>query len=192
MEKVCTYNEAEAIKLLIAGDARGLNAIYEHYAFAVARVGFRYLRSAELAEDLVQEVFSAVWVNREKFANVEFFQRYLFTMCRNHAIQHLKTYRRKELGMRDYVITKLKDEHAVENHVLDEECLVQMQKAVDNLPQSHKKVYKLVTEEGLSHREVAIQLDCSVQTVSNSMALVYKSIKQQLGQIIIILTSVLY
>jgi RNA polymerase sigma-70 factor (ECF subfamily) len=182
MSQPCNYNEVEAVKLLVSGNEKGFQQIYDRYALNVFRVGMKYLRSTELAEDLVQEVFSALWVQRDQFEKVEFFQRYLFTMCRNIAFRHLKTIVNRELGEKEYTKLKRYDDNNVEYHLLGKECVTIMQHAVKKLPVTHRRVYELVTNEGLSHRAVAEQLNVSVQTVSNSMALALKSIKQHLTQ----------
>jgi RNA polymerase sigma-70 factor (ECF subfamily) len=187
MDKV--YNEKEAIRLLAAGNVTGFQQIYERYAFAVARVGFRFFRSAELTEDLVQDVFTSVWINREKFANVESVEAYLVRMCTNKAKDHLRAYSIRKLGEIEYASTKRYDRNTVEDHVLDKECLALMQKALDKLPATQKQVYELVTSEGLTHKEVAAQLGCSEKTVSNSMTLTLQSVKTSLGQLIAILIS---
>lgn len=186
-EQSTTYNEAEAVKLLVEGRPEGYEQIYARYAYSVARIGFRFLRSKELTEDLVQEVFSSVWINRERFANVEFLERYLHSMCTNKAITYLKTVKVRQVGEREYARIKLTSENNTEGALLEKECHAQMQSAIDKLPITPKRVYELVTNKGLTHKEVADQLNISEQTVSNSMAIVIKTVKQHLGHLVTIL-----
>lgn len=185
MSQPSKYNEVEALKLLVSGNEKGFQQIYDRYAGNVFRVGMKYLRSTELSEDLVQEVFSSVWLQREQFERVEFFQRYLFTMCRNIAYRLLKTIATRELGEQEFTKLKRYDDNNVEYHLLGNECVTIMQNAVQKLPITHRRVYELVTNEGLSHKAVAEQLNVSMQTVSNSMVLALKSIKQHLTQNIV-------
>lgn len=182
MAQPFSYNEVEAVKLLVEGRPEGFHQIYDRYVFAVTRVGFRFLQSTELTEDLVQEVFSRLWVHREKFATVESVEKYLITMCRNRAIDHLKASLIRKLGEGEYAQTRLTSENNAERNILDKECLVVMQKAVDGLPATQKRVFELVTNEGLSHKEVACLLNISEQTVANLMAKVFKTTKENLGQ----------
>jgi RNA polymerase sigma-70 factor (family 1) len=175
------YNEAEALALLAAGDEKGFQQIYDRYALNVARIGYKYLQSAALAEDLVQEVFSAVWVQREQFTRVEYFQRYLFTMCKNIALQHLKKIAKEELLNKTYASLKSQTtENNIDDYLLDQAYPALMQKAVEQLPATHKRVFELVTIDGLSHKAIAEQLNLSPQTVSNSMTLAIKSIRSHL------------
>jgi RNA polymerase sigma-70 factor (ECF subfamily) len=183
------YNEKEAIRLLVSGNLEGFQAIYKRYASAVERVGFKFFRSTESAEDLLQEVFTAVWINREKFALVESLEPYLITMCTNKAKSNLKAFARRKLRESEYANNKHYVENSVEDHLLGEECRALLEKAVERFPATQKRVYELVTNEGATHKEVAAQLNCTEKTVKNLMTLSLQSVKGSLGELIVVLVS---
>jgi RNA polymerase sigma factor (sigma-70 family) len=57
----------------------------------------------------------------------------------------------------------------------------QIDKAVEELPEKRKKIYKLSRAEGLSHKEIADQLNISVKTVENQINLALKHLRDRLG-----------
>ena len=57
------------IAAVVAGDSNALEQLYDRYGSVVYRVALRMLKSPELAEDIVQEVFWRVWRRSASFAN---------------------------------------------------------------------------------------------------------------------------
>jgi hypothetical protein len=72
------------------GSEPAFRRIYDHYAPAIYRVSVRNLQSEQLAADLVQEVFSALWLKKAKFTEPEAVRLFLFTMAKNTAVKYLK------------------------------------------------------------------------------------------------------
>ena len=82
-EAVCikSGNEinCDLVHAFSVGSEPAFRNIYDHYAPAIYRVSFRYLRSRQLAEDLVSEVFTTLWQRRAKFSEPEEIRLFLFT-----------------------------------------------------------------------------------------------------------------
>ena len=57
-------------------------------------------------------------------------------------------------------------------HILNE--------TVESLPQRCKQIYCLSRQEGLSHKEIAVQLGISVKTVENQLTIALHKIKKKL------------
>jgi RNA polymerase sigma-70 factor (family 1) len=182
------YNEDESIRLLAAGNVTGFQQIYKRYAYAIERFAFKFLKSSELSEDCVQEVFSSVWINREKFTTVKSLESYLYGMCANKAKDFLKAYNIRKLNENEYARTQRVAGNNVMDHLLDEECRALMQKAIDRLPATQRQVFELVTKEGLSHNEIAKNLGYSIKTVNNSMTAALHNVKTELGSLITLIS----
>src|ERR1700754_2004479 len=71
------------------GSEPAFRAIYDYYAPAIYRVALRYFQSGQLAEDLVSEVFAALWQRRSKFSDWEEVKLFLFTSSKNIAVKYL-------------------------------------------------------------------------------------------------------
>ena len=54
-------------RVAASGDERAISELYDRYAGLVYGAGVRYLRDRALAEDLVQDVFTAVWRSAASF-----------------------------------------------------------------------------------------------------------------------------
>lgn len=77
------------------GSCLAFRCIYDRYAPAIYRVSCRYFQSEQLAEELVSEVFAALWLKRAKFTESEEIRFFLFTNARSVAMTYLENGKKK-------------------------------------------------------------------------------------------------
>jgi RNA polymerase sigma-70 factor (ECF subfamily) len=58
----------------------------------------------------------------------------------------------------------------------------EINKAVDELPEKRKQIYRLSREKGFTHKEIAEQMGVKPKTVENQINLALKHIKTRLGK----------
>jgi RNA polymerase sigma-70 factor (family 1) len=166
------FDEAKALLLLKQGSEIAFKAIYDHYAPGIYRVANRYFQSGEMAEDLVQEIFSTLWLKRAEFSEVQHFRFYLFTMARNLALKYLKKMAKDALINQEFTDRLSLTDDGTE---LYEERLRQ---AVEQLPPQQRQVFNLAKVNGLSHEDIALKLKLSPSTVNNHLVAALKFIRQ--------------
>jgi len=71
------HNEKELLFLTSHGDERAFTTLFEHYADNVFGVAMAYTKSTETAEEVVQDVFLKIWLNRENLGSIIRFERRL-------------------------------------------------------------------------------------------------------------------
>ncbi|MBN2211057.1 MAG: RNA polymerase sigma factor [Sedimentisphaerales bacterium] len=86
---------------LAAGDAAAFDELIAQYAPQTARLSQRLLNwRADLAEDVVQDVFMAVWTHRRKFRGdcslATWITRITVNQCRSYRRRHLLAFRRQK------------------------------------------------------------------------------------------------
>ena len=146
------------------------------YAFAVG-----YLKVADDAQELVQEVFVKVWENREMLDESRSFNSYLFTISKNTILNYFRK-RANEQSYIDYIkqntyLTYNKAEEELEY----EELLKNANNVIEQLSHRQKEIYRLSREKGLSNEEIARKLHISKKTVENQVSLAMKFLREQLG-----------
>lgn len=80
---------SELIHAFSRGSEPAFRGIYDHYAPAIYRVSLRYFQSGQLAEDLVSEVFTALWYRRSTFFEPAEVKLFLFTKAKSIALKYL-------------------------------------------------------------------------------------------------------
>jgi DNA-directed RNA polymerase specialized sigma24 family protein len=72
------------------GDQIAFTQLFDAYHHALGAFVFGIIKSREVAEEVVLDVFLKIWTTREVLAGVQNFKAYLFTISRNAAISALR------------------------------------------------------------------------------------------------------
>jgi RNA polymerase sigma-70 factor, ECF subfamily len=96
-------NALALVAALRAGDESACEALYLAHHDALWRFAYAQVRSAEVAEDLVQEVFLALWRDRAEWEVTTSVRAWLYGAVRNQVLKHHRHER---------VVARLADRHA--------------------------------------------------------------------------------
>ncbi len=79
-------NECILIKNLMNGDRSSFDRIYDLYAGRLYAFSLDFCKEKADAEDIVQDVFIRLWINRGSIRNTDSVKSLLFAMARNALI----------------------------------------------------------------------------------------------------------
>lgn len=137
-----------------------------------------YVKQHCLAEEIVSDVMLNIFKKREKLAESENIEGYIFISVKNQSLKYL----RKNKNMvfienyeneADLLLTCAE---TPEYQYITNEFHQIIRRAIDALPPKRKLVFRLIKEEGLKYQDVARLLDLSVKTVETHMGLALKSL----------------
>lgn len=170
-------------KQIAADDQQAFAALYGLFYRKLNAFAFSLVRSKEISEDVVEEVFIKLWVNRRTINTVNNIAVYLYVAVKNQALNKLSEKARKLIyepfdGFDPPMETLQDDPFTM---LVTGEMLASLNKAIEDLPPRCKMIFKLVREEGLRYREVAEILNISVNTIDAQMAIAVKRLCQALG-----------
>lgn len=156
------------------------------FAHGQALVGFarRYVGNRETAEDVVQNVFLALWRNRETLRIETDIRSYLFTATRNQALnilRHSKTAQDAEEAIRLTIRESEQPVDPVEYNQLRD----RIEGAVKSLPEQSRRVFLMSRLDGLTYAQIAIVLGISVKTVETLMGRALKHIRTSIALILV-------
>jgi RNA polymerase sigma-70 factor, ECF subfamily len=165
------------------GDAEAFRAFFR--AFYPALCGFlrRYVDSDDVAEDLAQDVFVAVWERREELDPDRAIEGYLYTSARNRALNLLKR-RGVVLRSHDLLSRTRLSPPTPEDLLRHTELAEAAQSAIDTLSPGARRIFLLRREAGLSYAEISELLGISVKTVDNQMGRALKALRSKLGPMV--------
>lgn len=153
----------------------------EHYTGLCGFVT-RYVKSRDIAEEVVQEVFLRVWEQSEAPAAILPTRAYLYAAARNQALTILRHERvvdrhvRRQTSPGTPVPTHPPANASVE---LDELTRV-ARRAIASLPERSRIVFQLSRDQGMTYAEIATVLGISVKTVEGTMMRALKKLRSAL------------
>lgn len=165
------------IDAIAHGDSSALEALYDRYATAVYRMALRILKSRELAEEVVQEVFWRVWRRSGSFERDRGrVAQWIFGIAHNLCIDELRRIRVRPTpvyeDMEHPVIQRLADEQSdVSASALASERRRTIQEALGHLPGAQRQAIELAYFGGLSHQEIATRLNRPLGTIKTRVRL---------------------
>lgn len=175
MTKSAYISEREDQSLLAAiarKEAAALAEFYDHYAPRLYGLALKIVRNQAVAEDVLQEVFLAIWNKAGQFDQ----QRgnlmgWITILCRNRAIDALRSM--KNRSSRSYELNEEilsgkpnGDERSDPLHQLSNNDLEkQVKAALNKLPEEQKSLIFMAYFEGLSQTEISERLKIPLGTV---------------------------
>lgn len=170
-------NEKILLKGIEDRNQSSFRLLYETYHTPLFRFAESYVCCPGIAEDIVQDVFIKMWEERIGSINKSL-KSYLFFMVRNRCIDYLRT-----VKVEDKRKLKLMEALVLSDSVelnLDEAITCQIEKAIEELPDQCKEVYKMSVFDGLKHAEIAEELDISIDSVKVQVFRAKKGLREKL------------
>jgi RNA polymerase sigma-70 factor (family 1) len=168
--------ERELLAKIAAGDERAFKELFDGYYNHLGEYVFKLTESIPTAQEIVQDTFVKVWLNREKLTDIKSFSNYIFILCRNH------TYNTLRKTAADRTFLKALDQHLTEEskdneqHSKFERYRLLIDAAVEKLPPQAQKVYLMSRDERLKHEEIGLALNISSETVKKHIQYAKKHI----------------
>ncbi|HXO75461.1 MAG TPA: sigma-70 family RNA polymerase sigma factor [Puia sp.] len=159
-------------------DLSAFDGLYHQYHHAVYSNIRKLIRQEEAAEDILQEVFLALWENRQKLDSARV-AGWLFVTSYNKSIKYLK---RKQRESAVPLVDELLHNSIPEEETNSEEWhrfrVSMIEDAVNHLPERKKQVFRLCRYEGKSCDEVARIMDISPTSVRDYLKQSNRFIKE--------------
>lgn len=163
------FKDYELLVGISDGDQQAFRLLYERYADPVYIQALRLLRSEELAQELMQEVFLKLWRMGKSITEIQNFEVYLKKMTRNYSLNELRRILRENKTSQGYLEDYTESYNETEERIFLKETKQVLQTAINLLPKAQKEVYQLCYQEGLKYKEAAERLNLPHSTVQSQM-----------------------
>lgn len=158
-----------------------LKRIFETYYEALVQYANRFLTSKEACEDLIQDVFVALWEKENAFTDEVSLKVYLYKVVRNKCYNVIKHNKVKNKYAENH-LPLLEDDNLFLEQILEEEIVRQLHKAIELLSERKKEIIKL-SLRGFKNIEIAEALEIKLQTVKTLKSQSYKILRQQFQEL---------
>lgn len=164
---------------------RAFSLLYQKYGAVMLGVCVRYVRNRNEAEDVLQEGFVKIFKKIKTFEGRGSFEGWLKRIMVNTAINYLKSNKKFQLEEEfdannlNHTIGKSDEELFEANAEVPQEELISM---IDDLPTGYKLVFNMYVLEGMTHKEIAESLGCSLGTSKSQLSKARKYLRTKLEE----------
>ncbi|MEK6481303.1 RNA polymerase sigma-70 factor [Catalinimonas sp. 4WD22] len=168
------------IKQMIEGDENAFKKVYDLYYSKLFFYCLQFVKSEDLARELLQDVFVKLWTRRENINPELSLNAYLYTITRNHTLDFLKNAARDQQLKEEIIYSVATTHNQVEDQMSYAEYIALANQVIQKLPAQRKLIFQLSRHDGMSYEEIATTLSISKNTVKVQMLRALNTIRKYL------------
>jgi RNA polymerase sigma-70 factor, ECF subfamily len=180
-----TSDKKHIVDKIVFGDKKDFEILFNENYERLAYYAYQYLKDKDNAEDVVQELFSKLWINRVELPKDANINAYLYSAVRNACLNQIKHQKVKEAHFSNFEIPVLNNDY-IENKIDANDLSKLIETAIFELPPERQKIFLLSREQGLKYQEVADKLGISIKTVEAQMGKALRSLREQLKDYLVV------
>lgn len=182
-------NIKELMLRISADDEKAFDTLFYLYNKRVYYFAFRLLNSSVDAEEIVQNVFLALWNQRKTLNISDTVTSYLFGIARYQIYEQIRQKLNHE-AYTEYFLEQNKEYSFItEDEVVCNELENKVQYYLQQLPERRREIFMLSRMEKLSYKEIAQKLGISENTVDTQIRHALNFLRRQLSEFFILLLS---
>ena len=178
------FNNLSDDRLLVLikeGSQLAFHQVYHRYWEGLYASAINILKDKSLAEDVLHEVFVAIWTKREVLS-IHNLRAYLFQAVRNNSL--LKIRNKKFVELHKDLIAGLSVVPDAEQNLAYGDLRSRVERASKSLPKRCRTIFFMSRYEEYSIEEIATHFNVSRRTVENQIHIALKHVRNALGNVV--------
>lgn len=170
--------EQYLIHNISTGNQEAFEKLYHLYYKRLCQFAFLFLKSKELSEEAVSDVFFNVWTKRQHLKSVRNIRSYLYTAVKHQAIDYLRSqvnYHKDDIDA--YQLELISTDPSADDTVEHNDIRKLLQQAFDELPVRCRMIARMHFNDQLQYKEIAKILGVSRKTVEAQIAIATRKVK---------------
>ncbi|MEG0949043.1 MAG: RNA polymerase sigma-70 factor [Bacteroidales bacterium] len=152
--------------------------VYRYYFRGLCAFCTQYVSQIE-SEEIVQDTMMWLWENRADLNANLTLKSLLFTIVKNRALNRINHQKIKQ-RVHQEIVEKYESQFETPDFYLENELFHLYNNALLKLPEDFRLVYELNRHNNLTHKEIALKLNISPQTVNYRISQVLKTLRVEL------------
>ena len=185
-ELAMNTNTELAILLAKEGQESAFRELYENNYEMVFRLAYRYSKSRQDAEDIMQDTFIKAFKNIKRFDfNISTnFSSWIYQIGIRSALDHLRRNKKKKIGeaqsLSDLPSEPAARDSSPEKSAIDSQAMTQVKEAMHMLSPKQRIIFDFRHLQHLDIKEIAGHLQCSESTVKKQLQRAVSKLREQL------------
>jgi len=181
--------EQEFISKLQEGQEDAFESIFRKYFSGLCTYAVGYVKSKEVASEIVEDLFLYLWENCEDLVITTSLKAYLYQSVHNRCLKYLRHLKveQKYNDHLHYTLTDaelhqpVSDSYPIAN-LISQELEELVESTIKSLPEKCREIFCLQRFDNLTYPEIAEKLDVSVNTVKTQMARALQKLRENLKE----------
>jgi RNA polymerase sigma-70 factor (ECF subfamily) len=156
-------DDSRLVQAITEGELDAWAEVISKYQQPIYYFIIRMVKQHQQAADLTQQVFVQAYRKVNQLRSGAQLRPWLYKIALNRCKNYFRLIRRHRFM--DIAETELVDDYSVLEEIIDRENKRRLQQAVDRLPRKQRLTVVFRVYQGLSYKEIAHILGCSIDTV---------------------------
>lgn len=169
MKKTAQYidinDNKQVVTALNEGHESVFDAVYRHYFKKLCAFCSQYIHDLEETEEIVQDTMMWLWENRQELKAELTLKSLLFTIVKNKALNRISHYEIKQ-KVHEEIHQKYVSTFENPDFYSKDELYRIYRQTLDNMPKDIRESFLINRNQQLTHKEIAVILNVSPQTVN--------------------------
>ncbi len=174
-------DETSLVDAVKHGDKDAFGRLYRRYFSELCDLSFYVTKDKEVAKEMVQDTFLAIWERREDWQPKGSIRSYLFRAVKNRSLDHLK-HVKVERGWQKMQQVETNGSHSGEESISQKELAAAIDKSVDELPEKCRIIFIMNRNQGFTYGEIAEIQGISQKTVETQIGRALKKLRESLAK----------
>jgi len=161
------YNDIDLVKALSEGSREAFTLLHERYFYEMLNFARSLLNNNEDIEDACADVFTKLWLVRDRFSDIKNIRAFLYTSMRNRCIDVLRRKKAVHEIPEDFVLLADPARNPEELAVIKQEYKHLILTQIEALPRQCKTIIKYSYVDHLQDEEISSILNVSPKTIKN-------------------------
>ena len=147
-------------------EGQAFEILFREYYSRLCAFVFKLTQNYSASEDIVQELFIKLWIQRGELEITESVSGYLYQASRNAALNFLRAEKSRQKSMQNMQVQEWQND----NNLIEQiEFSATLNQCISQLPERSRDVFMKSRFDGLKQQEIADQLGISVKTIKNQI-----------------------
>ena len=170
---------SEDFSLLLSDSGEAfLKYLFDKYYGELCKLSFRYIGRSDIAEDVVQDVFINIWNKRNTLNYIGEIKPCLIRSVINASLNYIKSKYASQNFEDESKLSTLHTGIGYNEDLHGHELQKLLEIAIGQLPEKCREIFSMSRLSGLSHKEIAENLDISTKTIEAQITIALKKIHQ--------------
>ena len=178
--------EEQFLQRINAKQPEAFRELFSEFYNSLVLFAMGFVEQQDVAEDIVQEVFIAVWERDAQYPTYNAFRSFLYNSVKNAGLNHLKHKNVEEKYLASLNLEDKGDD--IDLKMMEEELYRLLFKTIDELPDKCRNIF-LLHLEGKGNEEIALLLNLSILTVKTQKKRALSYIRERLGRVYFVMMS---